>query len=212
MPNKQFLVIIGDIVRSRQIKNRAKAQNRFLKILKSIFENNKSIFASPPTLTIGDEFQAVLTTADDLFLLIHRIEISLHPIQLRFGLGIGGIDTPINSEAAIGMDGSAFHRARRSLEIAKAQNLKYVLSVKDSDETDANRLLVSWINAAIQSWSTEKVKILVKRREGLKQKEIAAQLNISQPAVSQQINQNFFRLILTTERFLEESLDRQLKG
>ncbi|NOX87637.1 MAG: hypothetical protein GXO77_01335 [Calditrichaeota bacterium] len=168
------------------------------------------MFASPPTLTIGDEFQAVLNTADDLFLLIHRIEISLHPIQLRFGLGIGGIDTPINSEAAIGMDGSAFHRARRSLEIAKTQNLKYVLSVKDSDETDANRLLVSWINAAIQSWSTEKVKILVKRREGLKQKEIAAQLNISQPAVSQQINQNFFKLILTTERFLEETLNTLL--
>jgi len=108
------------------------------------------------------------------------------------------------------MDGSAFHRARRSLEIAKTQNLKYVLSVKDSDETDANRLLVSWINAAIQSWSTEKVKILVKRREGLKQKEIAAQLNISQPAVSQQINQNFFKLILTTERFLEETLNTLL--
>jgi len=66
---------------------------------------------SPYTLTLGDELQAVPALAQGVFLDLLTMAAELAPVRLRFALGLGAIDTAINPEQAIGMDGSAFHLA-----------------------------------------------------------------------------------------------------
>ncbi len=209
-----YFVIIGDIVQSRKIKNRAEVQQKLNLVLNKLTNEEAEVFLSPPTLTIGDEFQAVLKTTHKLFSIIHRFEIDLHPVQIRFGLGLGNISTPLNTQAAIGMDGSAFHHARTAIEQARQQNRKYLL-ISESTATQIEvslALLLNWIDLSLQSWGIDKIKILQLHRQGKRQKEIAALLNISQPAVSQHINKPLFNLLIETERFLENKLNEFLKA
>ncbi|HHE54854.1 MAG TPA: ArsR family transcriptional regulator [Caldithrix abyssi] len=213
MRKKNYFVIIGDIVQSRQIKKRAQVQKIFAQAIADLERNFNDSFLSPPTLTIGDEFQAVLQSTQDLFMLVHQFEIAMEPVQVRFGLGLGQIETPINRQAAIGMDGSAFHYAREAIEQARLQNRKYLLiTAMDEIQHKALELLLRWIDLNLQTWSIEKLKILTMHRQGKRQKEIANSLKMSQPAISQHLSKPVFSLIMESELFLESQLNSYLKG
>ncbi len=207
-----YFVLIGDIVRSRQIQDRAQIQASFFHHLQVLGDAYGGLFVSPPTLTIGDEFQAVLKHTQKLFLFIHELECALHPVQLRFGFAIGEIETPLNTKAAIGMDGSAFHGARVAIEKAKELERRYFLANTSHPFNYGLALLVNWIDGTLKNWNIDKIKILTAHRQGLKQKEIAAQLSLTQPAVSQQINRHPFQLVLESEQFLERQFELILKG
>ena len=146
-------------------------------------------------------------------MLVHQFEIAMEPVQVRFGLGLGQIETPINRQAAIGMDGSAFHYAREAIEQARLQNRKYLLiTAMDEIQHKALELLLRWIDLNLQTWSIEKLKILTMHRQGKRQKEIANSLKMSQPAISQHLSKPVFSLIMESELFLESQLNSYLKG
>ncbi|MGB5734868.1 MAG: SatD family protein [Thiohalocapsa sp.] len=136
-----YLAIIGDVIASRAIADRPAFQRRLRRTLEARNaerrSNDKSAAAkagvrdmaagawetalvSPYTLTLGDEFQVLLRRASGCFLDLLRISADLYPEQMRFALALGEVDTAINPEQAIGMDGSAFHRARAGIDQLKA--------------------------------------------------------------------------------------------
>jgi hypothetical protein len=114
------LVLIADVIGSRDLPNRAEVQRR---LRNSLAARNQARgpqgLLSPYTLTLGDELQAVLAQARGVFRDILTIAADLQPVALRFALAIGDIETPIDPERAIGMDGSAFHRARAGVDQLK---------------------------------------------------------------------------------------------
>ena len=78
MGSQNYLVIIGDVVKSREIKDR----QRFQEIFKNQFEQTavfeKDNIVSSFTITIGDEFQGVLNNAARMFKFITDLEYSLN--------------------------------------------------------------------------------------------------------------------------------------
>lgn len=52
-----------------------------------------------------------------IYEVICEIVDNIHPIQLRFGLGFGPLNTSIK-ENALGMDGPAFYSAREAIKTA----------------------------------------------------------------------------------------------
>jgi hypothetical protein len=118
----QYLAVIADVVASRDLPDRDAVQQR---LQASLSERNaevrKTPLASPYTLTLGDEFQVLATAARGLFRDLLQVATELAPVRLRFVLALGAIDTPINPDQAIGMDGSAFHRARDGIGRLKKQ-------------------------------------------------------------------------------------------
>jgi len=114
------LVVIADIIASRQLPDRARVQRR---LRESLAARNaahaEGDLLSPYTLTLGDEFQAVPACAQHVFRDLLQVAADLAPAELRFALGLGSIDTTINPDQAIGMDGSAFHLARDGIERLK---------------------------------------------------------------------------------------------
>ncbi|EHO42943.1 hypothetical protein Calab_3339 [Caldithrix abyssi DSM 13497] len=210
---KNHFVFIGDIIQSRRITDRAQVQRKFSQAIEKLAKSHGHLFLSPPTLTIGDEFQAVVKSTANLFLILHQFEVEMHPVHMRFGFGLGSIDTPLNTRAAIGMDGSAFHNARTAIEEARQLGKKYALvSSINKDQSAALKLLLSWIDLNLQNWSNEKLQIFVWNRQGKRQREIADILNISQPAVSQHINKPIFALLLESEQYLEKQFNIFLQG
>lgn len=118
----KYLAVIADVVASRDLPDRDAVQQR---LQASLGERNAEArptpLASPYTLTLGDEFQVLATAARGLFCDLLQVAVDLAPVRLRFALALGVIDTSINPDQAIGMDGSAFHRARDGIGRLKKQ-------------------------------------------------------------------------------------------
>ncbi|MGB5874912.1 MAG: SatD family protein [Bacteroidota bacterium] len=119
-----FCVIIGDMKKSRQLENRANAQLQFQSAIDAINSDFRSSIRSEFLITWGDEFQGVLESATDSLRLIRAFQrtiaakVFIPPVDFRFGVGVGPIQTEIK-RVARAMDGEAFHRAREALSRSK---------------------------------------------------------------------------------------------
>jgi len=223
MPKENYLVIIGDIIKSREITNRKTFQEHFESQFKhkEIFKKNDIV--SPFTVTIGDEFQGILGGAGYLFQIINKFEYGLNFVltdnqsienmeltrqsyNLRYGFGIGEITTKINKEAAIGMDGPAFYNARESLEKAKKENFKYCFKSSPQKDEVVNNML-QWLGYETRKWSYQKFQIIKLHKDGWTQKQIAESLRISQPAVSKALKAAPVRLTTQTENIIEQQIN-----
>jgi predicted DNA-binding protein YlxM (UPF0122 family) len=203
----KYIVIIGDIIGSKEISNRKSIQKLFADVLQEPSKIYTKTIISPLTLTIGDEFQAVLSNAENLFQMMAFIEHKMRKISLRYGLGIGEIDTEINRQSAIGMDGPAFHFARQAVEIARKEEKIYHFKCKNKSAEDRINILMNWLDLYLKKWTDQKKEILYYQQKKMTQKEIARQMGMTQPAVSQNIKGKAFSLITETQKLVEQELN-----
>jgi len=207
----KYFVLIGDIVRSRELPQRSSLQKKFVDTLKTVQEKYAGSIISPLTLTIGDEFQAVFQTADHLFDILREMDLALDGVTFRYGLGVGGIDTEINRQYSIGMDGPAFHLAREAVEQARTEKARFRFRCSDSFSEKRLNILLGWLDVSTRTWSKEKKRIFHLRTMHMAQKQIAEQVGMSQPAVSQHINTALFRLAGATEEQIQQEINRILE-
>jgi hypothetical protein len=190
------IVLIADIVSSREIKEREIIQKKLKSVLQLINRESRSIL-SPMTITLGDEFQCVYTGADDIFKHIWQILYASYPERIRFSYGIGEITTSINRSQAIGMDGPAFYEAREGLVNLKSQS--YFISVRQSNESDALSLVrnaLYLISYNFESWNKNRIRIMNLLTEGIQIKSIAKELKISEQAIYKNISNGGLEVIL----------------
>lgn len=199
-----YLVLIGDIVASKAIRNRSQFQSQFETVLEQASQQYRPILISPLTLTIGDEFQAVLGGTANLFQLIAFVEQQMSSVAFRFGFGLGAIVTEINTQRAIGMDGPAFHFARQAVELARKEEKSYYFACEDTHLQERLNILLSWIDLTIKRWSDQRKGIFYFYRQKMKQRTIAEKMNLSQPAVSQNINDKSLILVEKTQQLIEK--------
>jgi hypothetical protein len=114
-----WIAMIGDMVASRKLppEQRRTTQERFAQLMRELNEEFASAIAGRFAITQGDEFECLLqpeVATEQLAEIIWRIEERFPSPAIRFGIGLGGIDTDIPNppEPAILLDGPAFHRAR----------------------------------------------------------------------------------------------------
>jgi hypothetical protein len=180
----RHICVIGDLVASRRVHDRQALQARFAEALAEINVRRSKLLASPATITLGDEYQAVYRSADSLFLDAWGLLARLWPESMRFSIGVGSLSTPINSRQAIGMDGPAFHVAREGM----VRNLKgsgYLFHIADADGE-----VPAWIGAGlnlvahgVKGWKATRFRICQRHGEGRSPREIAEELAISPAAV-----------------------------
>ncbi|REL24980.1 hypothetical protein DYD21_15775 [Rhodohalobacter sp. SW132] len=182
-----MIVIIGDIVESRKLSSsgRKELQEKLERLLETISKESESL-ASPYTITLGDEFQAVYGDTSGIWKDIWRILAELHPVSVRFAISIGTIVTPINPKQAIGMDGPAFYAARERIEKLKKTGYLFGVDAEGAEEGSELALANSslWLMSdGIKKWKKTRYMIVNKLNSGLPVKKIAAELDISETAV-----------------------------
>lgn len=188
-----YLAVIGDVVGSKDLARRAEVQRKLAAVLKRLSER-KPRPASPYTITLGDEFQAVHRTADTLFLDIFTIWAEMHPVAIRFGIGVGELTTPLNSRQALGMDGPAFHRARAAISELKRTDYRLRLQGTPAAEGkgfDPWRLFEHLFNFAshkVGQWERNRLRILCGLLEHRPVSELERELKVSKVAVYKNIN------------------------
>lgn len=120
----RYVAMIGDIKESKKIDGRNMVQEKLNHILNHINERYSSDISAKFVITLGDEFQGLLSVNDHLLEIIKYIQREMYPVRLRFGIGIGEIYTDIFHEAAIGADGPAYYAAREAIEGLREQEKK----------------------------------------------------------------------------------------
>lgn len=148
---------------------------------------------SPYTITLGDEFQAVYRTADGLFRHLFRIRSCIMPVRVRFSIALGPLDTDINPDQAIGMDGPAFHLARDAMEQLKKDTGILRISAPENQLPPIVGPLVHLLSAETESWNANRLSIIHRMLAGLsgdaliRDLEIPGVLDISPSAIYKNI-------------------------
>lgn len=196
--NLVYIAIIGDIRESKKIDQRSQVQNKLRLVLEEVNEKYDSEIASKFTITLGDEFQGLLSKGAKTMDIITEIEMKMHPVKIRFGVGLGAITTALNKEISIGADGPAYYLARDAVEFIKANEKKKQTNTPDvrfQAEGD-NQVIIMMINTVLSlltvikdTWSDRQREIIwdmACHRDS--QVDVAKRFNIKQPAVQKSLS------------------------
>lgn len=119
---KQYWILMADVAGSRQQPGIHLAAG-LAQLTAYLNEVHKASILSPLTVTLGDEFQAVVKDRSSGIGIIVAAEEWLiakqYPWKLRYVLWYGAIDTPINADIAHGMLGEGLTMARLQLQQLK---------------------------------------------------------------------------------------------
>ncbi len=213
------IVVIGDIIDSQRLSssNRSKIQEQLSRQLETL-NNESPKLLTPYTITLGDEFQAMYQKADRLMEDTWVILAELHPVKVRFSIGIGTIVTPINKEQTLGMDGPAFYAARAGIERLKKNRYLYEVIVKEETE-HSESAAVNLINCSLHMLSTEmmawkktRFKILDMLNKGVAVKKIAKKLDISETAVYKNRDDGNLELTIRLKESICDLLNEEIEN
>ena len=217
-----YLALIADVIDSKMVQERFNLQKQLEKALRKMNELFGDYLASCFTLTLGDEFQALLKVDAPVFQIIDTLRSELSPTQLRFGIGLGEIVTAIDPLQSIGADGPAYWNARAAINLVHQKNDYGNTQVYFSSGNDSKDLLVNALIAsgeAIRSgWRGSQEEILLellKRSvysETFSQQELAQSLAIQPSALSKRLKSSSIRVYLRGRAAALTSIQALAKG
>lgn len=192
---KEFTIIVGDLVRSRDIPDRDQFSIKLQSTITKLFEEFFEEFHAPLVLTQGiDELSGVLKQPDKSYRICTLLNERLYPHQFRFAIVRGAIDVAINSEDARQMDGPGFHLAADVIQLAKKENRYYYFKL-GFQLPEHDRLiteLANLIHLIRSNWSRHQRHIVDLYVKFKHQKTVAEKLGITQQAVSDALQHAFW--------------------
>ena len=192
-----YIAIIGDIKKSKEIEERYVIQNKLTNVLNEINQLYCEDIEADFTVTLGDEFQGLLCRGIHVLDILEYIQTEMEPVELRFGIGIGKIVTPINPEQALGADGPAYYRARTAITKVKKrekqkQSARTDIAIElDEKHNEVEALLnvaLSMIELIRDKWTVRQKEIISDYEFHLDgQETCAARLGIAQSTVQRSL-------------------------
>lgn len=157
MANRKYLILMADIIGSGESSGKILMKD-FKNLVQKVSSDSKNDFLSPITITLGDEFQALLKSLpkaiETLFQLEEeRLKLKLE-WRLRYVLHLGKIDTPINREIAHEMVGPGLTRARSLLQELKNEDHRFCLELSGKESEWLNDLFFLY-QSIIDKWKKD---------------------------------------------------------
>jgi hypothetical protein len=118
MAVRSYCVILADVVRSRRGADAVALQAALEDAVATLSQPYEPWLAARLTLSAGDELQALLKGPAPAFDLAFDLADRLHPLDLRFGVGLGELATPLRSTTA-SLSGRVFYEARDAVQTAR---------------------------------------------------------------------------------------------
>ncbi len=177
--------LIGDVVGSRRLEDRAGAQERIGVVLREVSPLVQPVQDLEPT--VGDEFQGAFSTIADAALAGLLVRLALLPtVDVRCGLGFGDVTVHDGERHPLLQDGPGWWSARDALEVLSRprralERTWYV----GPDAARTNAFLLTR-DALVDRLGERGRRLLAAALRGASQAEIAEAEGISRSAVSQQ--------------------------
>src|SRR5690242_9236942 len=117
-----YIALIGDAAASRTLPppRRARLQHELREAIPQFNRRWRGALAARFAVTLGDEFQALLTTARPVWEILHEVHFRFPAVEWVVACGLGAVTTRLEPRVtAPEVDGPCFHAARAALEHAK---------------------------------------------------------------------------------------------
>ena len=211
-----YLAVIGDIKNSKQLTNRDSIQINLKETLQWVNKRFAGSIASKFTITLGDEFQGLLSNSEPLFSILQEIERVMYPVRIRFGIGIGAIITEIDPDFALGADGPAYYNARIAIDYLKQSEKKNQTEAADTRIVagEDSRLPIDLLNNILlllttlkKGWSPQQRQVIgdmLTHRDT--QSNVAKRLSIRQPSVQKSLSSGNYYAYIEAINVLNQNL------
>lgn len=186
MSTKSYVVLMGDIISSRNTPSEIELHSEFNKVIKNSNKFFKNKIISPLTITLGDEFQGLLETYQDAFLLANRMRLELKnkDIEMRFVIGNAEIDSKIiNHKNSWNMIGMGLAETRSLLNDKKNKNcyrFNFINKKNEPKDSIIIKLLntLGFVMTSIESkWTSKQLETIYEyKKEFSTKEELAARL------------------------------------
>lgn len=122
--NVPCAVLMGDIVGSAAAHSPSALHVAFNRAIAWANKAYAADIASPLTITLGDEFQGLLTSLARAFDVAQalRLKLMAEGVTCRFAIGLAWLETPLNRERAWNMMGPGLAEARAVLNDKRSAN------------------------------------------------------------------------------------------
>lgn len=176
--------LIGDLVGSRRLPDRAAAQDRLGAVLGELTEVLDPVQALEAT--VGDEFQGAFASLADASLAALLVRLAMRPVvDIRCGLGFGPVTVHDATRRPLLQDGPGWWAAREALEVLDTHPRRRTWVV--APDADAVNAFLLCRDQLVERLNDRGGEILRLALLGRTQKQIAAELGITTSAVSQQV-------------------------
>ena len=181
----ELFALIGDVVGSRVLPDRAAAQEKIGATLREVSEQLKP--AQALEATVGDEFQGAFATLGQAVSATFLVRLALLPeIDIQYELDHGELTIHDASRSPVLQDGPAWWAARDALvwlagPRRSSRRTRYI----GPDEGRVNAYLATR-DALVDRLGDTSVRMLALGLQGRSQKEIAERLGVTPSAVSHQ--------------------------
>jgi hypothetical protein len=196
-PDPVYAALIGDIVGSRDVRDRAGLQARMRSLLEALNGRLSAALAAPFAFTGGDEFQGLLRDPGAAVDVLVASWDALHPDRAAFGIGLGGLTVPLGGEVG-SLDGPCFHRAREALDRASAQRRWCLASGLWSPAEEAVNALFRLQQEVREGWTETQRRYAREARAALR-KDVAATFGVRPSVVSESLKAASFDAVLEAE-------------
>lgn len=145
---RRYVCLIIDIEKSKKysIDNRNQIQfymDKYIRSLNMLFSKE---FQCEVMFSAGDEVQGLFDNVISALLYFRLLEMLMHPVAIRAGIGIGEWTIKMEPRMSTKQDGPAYHNARRAIEEVHDRQLQ---NIRIYSEEDNDILLNNLINASL---------------------------------------------------------------
>jgi len=199
---REYVVVIGDVIKSGRTKDRVKYWNKLQEVVKKINEKYKKIFYAPMMIIKGDEVTAVLNDLENLYLILRTFQEDFYPYQIRFVSVYGEIDVAIETKNASLMDGPAFWKADTYLESIKKERKYFYF---DFGDELLDRMIASMANLLAHlknRWSEKEKAVIALYEKHGRQVEVAEKYGATQQGISDALKRSYWREIRESEKII----------
>lgn len=201
---KQFIVLLGDIVHSRRIKNRKEFQQKLKQACNSVNLQYKGELHAEMKLIKGvDEIGGVYNRPDRLYDSISIIMDGIFPQKMRFVCISGQIDVGLMQKNVSKMDGPAFHKAAENIDLLRKR--PEMLFHVELGNHILDIAICGQINLLLlyrDNWSQTQFDLIQEYRKCDNQAQVAEKFGISQQAVSKSLISSKWLLMRKVENDL----------
>lgn len=180
-----LVTLIGDLVGSRRLPQRAAVQRRVGEVLAEVNERRNPAQALEPT--VGDEFQGAFSDVPAALLASLEVRLRLLPeVDVRCGLGFGEVTVHDADRRPLLQDGPGWWAARDALELLERPRSAGSHTWYVGPDAAATNALIVTRDALVDRIGARARRMLLAALEGRSQAEIADLEDVSRSAVSQQ--------------------------
>ncbi|MFW5911486.1 MAG: SatD family protein [Halolamina sp.] len=211
--DKVYVALIGDIRGSRGVENRNEVQTAFKRVVSSLNDRIPAhSIASQFTVTTGDEFQVLLTDAAAAVDAAVSASDRFQPARLRFGIGRGELETEVNPNQAIGMDGPCFHRAREAINAAETDTAWLRVAGWANGLDRHVNAMADLVQCVREGWTDRQAQFALAVEEEGSQKRVADRYDVSKSTVSESLSAGHVQEVRAAETALAELLQANLSA